>query len=156
MLVELLYSSSEEISIRMGLMIVWIIHLWWKSPPLSLTPIYTPLAAYLRTIRQTSSPFLGELISINFNSCNAGLKCGVRRSKLKRPRTAKVQLIFGMEKKERMKSEGEKNLWMSKMIETSKDVYLMVVWFWFYFSFQLSPFSIRQPDLTMMLIHRAG
>lgn len=99
MLVELLYSCSEEISIRMGLMIAWIIHLWWKSPPLSLTPIYTTLVAYLLTTRQTSSPFLGELISINFNSCNVGLKCGVRRSKLKRPRTAKVQLIFGMEEK---------------------------------------------------------
>ena len=82
---------------------------------------------------QTSSPISSlKLISINFYSCNVGLQMReVRRSKLKRPRTAECfnwsSCVCKKAKKckARRWNEWKKNLWTSKMIEISKDVYLI-------------------------------
>lgn len=61
---------------------------------------------------QSSSPFLAELISVNFYSCNTRAhKRGVRRSKLKRPREhrqSSIDLLYDEGKKKKMPSKGER------------------------------------------------
>lgn len=125
----------------------WIIHLaWWKS--------------IHRAHTETSSPFLAaQLISINFYSCNAGpkKKCGARRSKLKRPRAPHREFNWSFSPFARLGEDEERQrktrarrrrrggiYERRKVIEISKDVYLMGSCVWCYQFLQshfFSPFN---------------
>lgn len=121
---------------RMDLIIIWIIHLvWWKSRPTHHTRHHRHFSA---------SSF--QLIFIH---AMRDRKCDARRSKLKRPRTAKVQLIFRTrlrENEEKEKFMNVENDWNFKrcLFDGSCDVTN------FYFSFKL--FSLKRAINRQILI----
>lgn len=76
-------------------------------------------------MRQTSSPFLtGELISINFYSCNAGAE-SAGSEKIKAKETARAPQKFNWSSEWMGEKEDEKIYERRKWLKISKDVYLM-------------------------------